>query len=146
MMKGPVPEKAIQIAMPVALSRGFVISCRRSKLSGIDFVIVSPGLAALVCICRTKQLNASVEDLAAQFRTQVGMLQRIPSGSGLTCEVWACDYYDNFRFFRLTGTGRECLAEIGRDGNPLPMPAPSRLSERAPGASDPIHQGKKVPA
>ncbi len=144
-MKGPVPEKAIRLALPVALSRGFVITCRRNKLSGIDFVIVSPGLTAFVCICRTKQLNTSVEDLAAQFRKQAGMLQRVPSGPGLSCEIWACDYYDNIRFFRLEGTGRERLAEIGRDGIPLFVPAPARLPERAAGASAPIRPGKKVP-
>jgi hypothetical protein len=119
MRKGPVPEKAIGLALPVARARGFVIPCRRSRESGIDLIIVSAGLTALICVCRTRQLNGTPEDLAAQFRIPLTMLMQVPPCPGRCREIWACDYYGSIRCFRLTTTRKACLAEIGRDGIPL---------------------------
>lgn len=115
-MKGPVPEKAIGIALPIAMARGLVILCRRHHGSVADFIIAGFGWTAIVCVCRTKKLNELPEDLAAQFRSAIAGLSRVPPSPGRSCEIWACDYYGNFRFFRVVGTG---LVEIGRDGNLL---------------------------
>jgi len=116
MRKGPAPEKAIDIALPIALARGIVVFCRRDRNSGIDLVAACPGLTALVCICRTRTLGAPVDALGAQLRLVIAALRRVPRSHGRYCEIWACDYYGNIRLFRLTETG---LEEIGRDGNPL---------------------------
>jgi hypothetical protein len=120
MTKGPVPQKAIDTALPVAMARGFVILCRRVNGSGADFVIAGPGWTAVVTICRTKQLNELVADMAMQFPLAIAGLARVPPAPGRSCEIWACDYYGNIRFFRVAGTG---LVEIGRDGNLLAGPA-----------------------
>lgn len=116
MTKGPVPQKAIDIALPVAMARGFVIPCRRVNGSIADFVIAGPGWTAVVSICRTKRLNELVAEMAMQFPLAIGGLGRVPPAPGRSCEIWACDYYGNIRFFRVAGTG---LVEIGRDGNSL---------------------------
>ena len=115
-MKGPVPEKAIGIALPIAIARGLVMLCRRHHGSVADFVIAGFGWTAIVCVCRTKQLNELPEELAAQFRSAIAGLSRVPPSPGRSCEIWACDYYGNFRFFRVAGSA---LVEIGRDGNLL---------------------------
>lgn len=143
MTKGPVPEKAIELVLPVARARGFVIRCLRSSESGIDLIIAGLGLTALICVCRTKHLNEPVEDIIVQFANPIAMLRRVPYCPGRCCEIWACDYYSNIRCFRLTGTGTTCLAEIGRDGNPI-VPAVALQPERASGASDPVLQEEKV--
>jgi len=44
MMKGPVPQKAIDIALPLALAQGFVMLCRRHHGSVADFVLAGFGL------------------------------------------------------------------------------------------------------
>jgi hypothetical protein len=116
MMKGPVPKKAIDIALPMALAQGFVMLCRRHHGSVADFVLAGFGWTAIVCVCRTKRLNELPEELAAQFRSAIAGLGRVPRSPGRSCEIWACDYYGNFRFFRVVGSA---LVEIGRDGRPL---------------------------
>jgi hypothetical protein len=116
MMKGPVPKKAIDIALPIALAQGFVMLCRRHHGSVADFVLAGFCWTAVVCVCRTKRLNESPEDLAAQFRSAIAGLGRVPRSPGRSCEIWACDYYGNFRFFRVVGS---LLVEIGRDGRRL---------------------------
>lgn len=50
MRMGPVPEKAIELLLPVARARGFVIRCARNRKGGIDLVIAAPGLTAFVCV------------------------------------------------------------------------------------------------
>jgi hypothetical protein len=116
MRKGPVPVKAVGIALPAALARGFVILCQRNQTSEIDLVIAGPGRTAIVCICRTKQLNETPDVMEAQFRIIIAALRRVPLCPGRCCEIWACDYYGNIRFFRLTDSS---FVEIGRDGNSL---------------------------
>jgi hypothetical protein len=116
MMKGPVPQKAIDAALPLALAQGFVMLCRRHHGSVADFVLAGFGWTAVVCVCRTKRLNELPEDLAAQFRSAIAGLGRVPRSPGRSCEIWACDYYGNFRFFRVVGS---LLVEIGRDGRKL---------------------------
>ena len=116
MMKGPVPEKAIDAALPIALAQGFVMLCRRHHGSVADFVLAGFGWTAVVCVCRTKRLNELPEELAAQFRSAIVGLSRVPRSPGRSCEIWACDYYGNFRFFRVVGSS---LVEIGRDGRRL---------------------------
>jgi hypothetical protein len=116
MMKGPVPQKAIDIALPLALAQGFVMLCRRHHGSVADFVLAGFGWTAIVCVCRTKRLNELPEELAAQFRSAIAGLSRVPRSPGRSREIWACDYYGNFRFFRVTGS---LLVEIGRDGRQL---------------------------
>jgi len=111
-----VPEKAIAIALPVALARGFVIPCQRSQGGEIDFVIACNDRTTIACICRTKRLNEPLAEMEFQLRFIIATLRQVPHNAGRTCEIWACDYYGNIRFFRLTETG---LVEIGRDGNPL---------------------------
>jgi hypothetical protein len=131
MTKGPVPQKAIDIALPVAMVRGFVIPCRRVNGSVADFVIAGPGWTAVVSICRTKRLNELVAEMAMQFPLAIAGLARVPPAPGRSCEIWACDYYGNIRFFRVAGTG---LVEIGRDGNLLADPAGAgQISSPPPG-------------
>jgi hypothetical protein len=135
MSRGPVPQKAIEIALPIARARGFVMLCQRYHGSVADVIIAEfSGRTTIVCICRTKRLNELVAGMAAQFRTAIAGLSRVPPSPGRSCEIWAVDYYGNIRFFRLAGTD---LVEIGRDGNPLagsagasgnPLPLPASKS------------------
>jgi len=113
MNRGPLPEKAIAIAMPCALARGFVIRCRRYHGCVCDFVIAEPGRTTIVKIVRSKRLFDTTDGMAAQFRAGIANLSRVPPDPGRSCEIWACDYYGNVRFFRLAGTA---LVEISQSG------------------------------
>jgi hypothetical protein len=105
MTKGPVPKKAIDIALPVARARGVVILCQRHRGSIASFVIAGPGWTAIVYLGRTRRLSDLPVGIALQFGYGLDGLRRIPPAPGRSCEIWACDYSGNLRFFRLSGTG-----------------------------------------
>jgi hypothetical protein len=113
MSRGPLPHKGIDIAMPVARARGFVILCRHYYGYVCDFIIAEPGRTSIVRVVRTKRLFDTVDGMARQFGTGIAGLSRVPPDPGRSLEIWACDYYGNLRFFRLLGTG---LVEIRQDG------------------------------
>ena len=137
MTKGPVPQKALDLALPVARARGVVILCQRHRGSFASFVIAGPGGTAIVCVGRTRLLNNLPGDIEAQFAYGMAGLRRVPPAPGRSCELWACDYYGNLRFFRLDGAG---VVEIDRNGqtvgqvpggNEIPHSPPD--GERVPG-------------
>jgi hypothetical protein len=140
MTKGPVPQKAIEAALPIARARGFVILCQRHRGSIASFVIAGPGWTAIVYLGRSRRLNELPGELSIQFAHGLAGLLRIPPAPGRSCELWACDYAGNFRFFRITGAG---VVEIGMDGKVLehgagagedpPRPASGEVPVTAPG-------------
>lgn len=113
MTKGPVPRKAIDIALPVARARGVVILCQRHRGSIASFVIAGPGWTAIVYLGRTRRISDLPRGIANQFGHGLAGLRRILPAPGRSCEIWACDYSGNLRYFRLTGTG---VVEIDLDG------------------------------
>jgi hypothetical protein len=134
--KGPVPKKAIEAALPVARARGFVILCERHRGSIASFVIAGPDGTAIVYVGRTRLLYNLPGDIEAQFGYGMAGLRRVPPAPGRSCELWACDYYGNLRFFRVVGIG---VVEIDMDG---------RAAGEVPGGSEiPLSppDGKKVP-
>jgi hypothetical protein len=145
MTKGPVPRKAIEVAMPVARARGFVILCERHRGSIVSFVIAGPGWTAIVYMGRTRLLNNLPGDIDAQFGYGMAGLRRVPPAPGRSCELWACDYYGNLRFFRLTGTG---VVEIDREGRVRePVAGTGEESPRSPSGeiTVPTPDGEVVP-
>jgi len=116
MNRGPLPHKAIEIAMPVALARGFVILCRHYYGYVCDMIIAERGRTSIVRIIRTRRLYDTVAGMAGQFRAGIAGLCRVLSDPGRSLEIWASDYYGNLRFFRVAGTG---LQEIDQHGTLL---------------------------
>jgi hypothetical protein len=131
--------------MTVARARGFVILCERHRGSIASLVIAGPGGTAIVYVGRTKFLNNLPGDIEAQFRYGMAGLRRVPPAPGRSCELWACDYYGNLRFFRLAGAG---VVEIGMDGNvPEPDTGIAKDPSRSPPGEIPVpsHNGEEVP-
>lgn len=123
MSRGPPPKKAIELALPIAQARGFVVSCKRERGSVCDIVIFGSVESNVVRLARTKRINQSVADMEAQFAGVTACFGRIPAADRRSREIWACDYYNNLRFFKISNPG---LIEIGRDGKPIqdnPLPA-----------------------
>ncbi|MEN6360987.1 MAG: hypothetical protein ABFD59_13190 [Smithella sp.] len=116
MTRGPPPEKAIALALPIAQARGFAVFCKRERGSVCDIVIFNNAVTIVVRLARTKCINQSVADMEAQFAGAATCLGRIPAADRRSREIWACDYYNNLRFFQVNGTG---FVEIGRDGKPV---------------------------
>ena len=119
-----MPKKAIDTALPVARTRGFVILCERHRGSIASFVIAGPSGTAIVYVGRTRLLNNLPGDIEAQFGYGMAGLRRVPPAPGRSCELWACDYYGNLRFFRVAGTS---VVEIDMNG---------RVAGQVPGGSE----------
>ena len=138
MNRGPLPQKGIDIAMPVALVRGFVILCRHYYGFVCDFIIAEPGRSTIVRMFRTKRLYDTVAGMAGQFRAGIAGLSRVPPDLSRSLEIWACDYYGNLRFFRLRGTG---LVEIRQDGTLLD---PAAVASGAGEGSSPASTAREI--
>jgi hypothetical protein len=111
-----LPQKGIDIALPIALARGFVIFCRHYYGYVCDFIIAEIGRTSIVRVFRTKCLYDTVAGMAVQFGTGIAGLCRVPRDPGRSLEIWAADYYGNLRFFRVLGSG---FVEISRNGTQL---------------------------
>jgi hypothetical protein len=145
MSRGPMPQKGIDIALPVARARGFVILCRHYYGYVCDLVIAESGRTSIVRIVRTRRLYDTVAGMAGQTGTTIAGLCRVPRDPGRSLEVWAADYYGNLRFFRVLGSG---IVEISRAGTQLD---PAALPESAgknplPGKARVPRQKTKKPA
>ena len=92
-------------ALPIAKARGFVTLCQRKRGSICDFVILATGSTAVVRLGRTQRLHGSLADMEFQFAEPLARLRPVPPDPDRSCEIWACDYYENIRFFRVSGTG-----------------------------------------
>jgi hypothetical protein len=131
MSKGPAPKKAIELALPVALDRGFVIFCKQERGSICNLVLLEPGRTSVIRVVRTKHIRGTVADMKAQFSEAAAGFSLVPPDPGRSLEIWVCNYYRKIRFFRIGATG---LVELTRDGKPhdgnagagiilLPIPA-----------------------
>ena len=87
MNRGPLPQKGIDIAMPVALARGFVILCRHYYGYVCDLIIAEPGRTTIVRVFRTKRLYDTVAGMAGQFRTGIAGLSRVPRDPSHSQEI-----------------------------------------------------------
>jgi hypothetical protein len=131
MSRGPLPQKGIELAMPVAQARGFVILCRHYYGYVCDLVIAEPGRTTIVRVYRAKRLYDTVAGMARQFRTGIAGLSRVPPDICRSLEIWVCDYYGNLRFFRVAGEG---LIEILRTGLQLDPAAIVSCPDKEPSA------------
>jgi hypothetical protein len=133
-----LPHKGIDIAMPVARARGFVILCRHYYGYVCDFIIAEPGRTTIVRVVRTKRLYDTVAGMAGQFGTGIAGLSRVLPDRGRSLEIWACDYYGNLRYFRLKGSG---LIEIRQDGTPFD---PAAIASGADEESFPVPAAREI--
>ncbi len=113
MTRGPVPQKSIDTALPVARARGLVACCTPGRESTCDFVICEPAQTVLVRVRPGRRLHCPVQEIAEQYAEPLGRLRLVPNAAGRSRELWVCGQYGTFRFFRIEDTG---LFEIDRNG------------------------------
>jgi hypothetical protein len=116
MSRGRPSRKALDVALPVAWSRGFVTLCRRERDSTCDFVIHAAAYTSVVLVQRSRRLHGSVAELETQFSEHISRLRLVPRGPGRVLELWVASPHGVFRFFRITETG---LVELHRNGEPI---------------------------
>ena len=114
MTRGPVPQKSIDTALPVARARGLVACCTPGRASTCDFVICEPVQTVLVRVRPCRRLHCPTPEIADLFAEPVSRLRLVPDAAGRARELWVCGQYGTFRFFRIANAG---LVELDRNGN-----------------------------
>jgi hypothetical protein len=116
MSRGRLSQKALDVALPVAWSRGFVTLCRREQDCVCDFVIHAAAYTSVVLVQRSRRLHGTMTEMEVQFSEHINRIRLVPQGPARSLELWAASPHGVLRFFRITRTG---LAELRRNGDPI---------------------------
>ena len=122
MTRGRYPERALEKALKIAKTRGIARCYKRGPDMIADFSITNPECTAEVRIKRLRRIRFTLQWLGREAEDMIAGLLLIPSSKEISRELWICspDYF--WRFFRVCDGG---LAELGRDGMPLPLKSPA---------------------
>lgn len=88
----------------------------------------APRVPCLVTIKRMRYTRCTPVWLEREADTEIAGLRIYPLSHEIPRELWICSPKYLFRFFRVSDTG---LAELGRDGEPLPQKSPVPEPEAA---------------
>jgi hypothetical protein len=121
MTRGRHPVRALEEARAIAKKRGLVRYYERKPDPICDFSITSPELLAQVRIKRMRYIRCTFSWLEREAQGEINSLKMFPSSLEISRELWICSPEYCWRFFRVCDTG---LAELGRDGAPLPPKSP----------------------
>jgi hypothetical protein len=121
MTRGPIPWRALEFAQKIAEKRGLVRHYEREPGMIADFSITSPACNAEVRIKRMGHVRCTLTWLEREAAEQIAGLKMFPSSREISRELWIYSPEYFWRFFRICDDG---LAELGRDGKPLPLKSP----------------------
>lgn len=121
MTRGRHPLRALDEAEEIAERRGLVHRYERGEGMLADFSIASPPCLGQVKIKRMRYTRCTLAWLERDAHDEIAGLRMFPSSREISRELWICSPKYLFRFFRVCDTG---LAELGRDGEPLPLKSP----------------------
>jgi hypothetical protein len=120
------PLKALDIAEAIAQKRGCIQRYERGPGMICDFTITLPECHAPVKIKRTRYHRHTIPWIEREAAREITGLKLFPSSKEISRELWLCSPEYAYRFFRVCDT---TLAELGRDGMPLPAKCPAPRSE-----------------
>jgi hypothetical protein len=134
MTRGRKPKEAIRSAIRIAEKRGDVDQIRFRRGMICTFIIYCAGLVAQIRIKRMRHLWCTEQTLEREGADDLAALRFIAFSPQISRELWICSSRGNFRFFRVL---EDSLAELDRDGQPLPVQWPVR-KRRAPARTVPL--------
>jgi len=121
MTRGRHPLRALEKAEEIAERRGLVHRYERGEGMIADFSVTIPACLAQVRLKRMRYVRCTLAWLERDAHDEIAGLRMFPSSREISRELWICSPKYLFRFFRVCDTG---LAELGRDGEPLPLKSP----------------------
>lgn len=137
-MKNGVPmPRGIELAVPVALRRGFVGVFIRSLVAPAELLITGGGRFVLVGLRYARRFSAGIAEIEAEFAEAIAALRLLPRTGPVRCELWLYSRYGSLRHFDVADDG---LTELDAYGMPLDAAKP----EAAPGlpaATPPVAPG-----
>jgi hypothetical protein len=139
MTRGRIPVRARKEAGPIAEKRGVVQHYQRGPGRICDFAIMSPGIVSHVRIKCVRRLSCIADGMGRELASEIAALRIIASSREISRELWLCSPRYAWRFFRVLDNS---LAELGRDGMPLPvtdsgkgLPGTGQAPARIPGGA-----------
>ena len=87
--------------------------------STCDLMIRTSVHLVFVRIKRVCKIRSTKEEIGAELQEWLILLRSFPVSESILCEIWAYTKQNSWRYFRVGSNG---LVEIGRDGNPIPLP------------------------
>lgn len=139
MTRGRRPDQALRLAAAIAENRGHVQHVTGPLLI-CSIVIYCAGRVAHIRVKRMRHIRCSPGQIEREAGGELAALLMIASSPAISRELWLCSPTGKFRFFQVTGAG---LAELDRDGRPLPEEKSSVQQKKSSGKTD---YGKIKPA
>jgi len=143
MTRGRRPERTLKRALEIAGKRGMVQQYQHGPGMICNCTIYLPGCVAQVRIKRVRHLRCSMQWLEREAAEELAGLRLIASSGEISRELWICAPNSTFRFFRICDTS---LAELDRDGRPLPAKSPAPVPGAAPAPAPARAGARKGPA
>jgi hypothetical protein len=84
-----------------------------------DFFIRTAACVVFVKTRRTDKIIATIKEIEHAYQDLIAELRLFPASAQILLELWIYSKHGTYRFFRIGETG---LAEVGRDGMPVPPP------------------------
>jgi len=101
MSRGPVSEKALDTALPLAAMRGTVYFLKPGRESPADFEIVNKQGVTLISVRMSRCLHIPLADLEAEYGDAIFRLRAVPISPAVYRELWLCSRYGRWRFFEI---------------------------------------------
>jgi hypothetical protein len=111
-----MPAKAIREAIKNAAGRGTVMDRDLLRESRVEFILFSAVLTIFVRVRRTRSHITSPEDCAAEYRTDILRLRRVPLTGVIARELWLLSPWGTWQYFRVLD---DKVIEIRGDGMPV---------------------------
>jgi hypothetical protein len=144
MSRGPVPDKGLGVAIPLAERRGRVLFFRRASQDFCDFMIAGAGFITFVRLRLAGRLRGTIEEISAEFFETIAGLGMFPGSGQIFRELWLYSRRGALRFFRLGAAGLEEIDYFGIpfvNGKPAAaLPAPAGDMNLLPAGSVPSGQ------
>jgi hypothetical protein len=139
MTKGRPATRGVDDAVVIARKRGCVMRIVYGLESLSDLVIRTAAYVAFIKTRRTEKITATIREIEHAYQDLIAELRLFPVSAQILLELWVYSRHGTYRFFRLGEAG---LAEVDRDGMPVPLPG----TDTAPGVTgDGAGNGVAVP-
>jgi hypothetical protein len=113
MTRGRLPQKGLDVAIPIAKERGQVMEFLPSSENICEFLIIGNGCLAMVRVRKARRLHGTSAEVETDFSEAVIKSRAIPCGGPVSRELWLYSRFCVMRFFQITDAG---LVEIDRHG------------------------------
>jgi hypothetical protein len=146
MTKGRPATTGVDDAIVIARKRGCVTRIVYGLDSVCDLLIRTAAHVVFVKTRRTEKITATIHEIEHAYHGQIAELRLFPESAQILLELWVYSKHGTYRFFRIHEAG---LAEVDRDGKPVPPPgeitAPA-VPEELSGKIEQSHDRNPEPA